>query len=77
MNQKNIGATYMILSCLFFSLLAGLIKYIGNEIHAFQQAFFRNSLSILILLPFILFAKSNIFKKERVGLLILRSFFGA
>lgn len=77
MNQKNIGSTYMILSCLFFSLLAGLIKYIGNEIHAFQQAFFRNSLSILILLPFILFAKSNIFKTERVGLLILRSFFGA
>ena len=67
----------MVLSCFFFSILAGLIKFLGNEIHAFQQAFFRNIFSILIIVPFILFYKIKVFKTDRLWLLVLRSFFGS
>lgn len=67
----------MILSCFFFSILAGLIKFLGNDVHAFQQAFFRNIFSIVIIAPFVLFYKIKIFKTDRLWLLILRSFFGS
>ncbi len=75
--QKKTGILYMITSCLFFSILAGLIKFIGNEIHAFQQAFFRNIFSIILIGPLVLYSGINIFKTNKMWLLLLRSLFGS
>ena len=77
LRQKKIGILYMITSCLFFSILAGLIKFIGNEIHAFQQAFFRNIFSIILIGPLVLYSGINIFKTNKMWLLLLRSLFGS
>ncbi len=66
----------MILSCLFFSVLGGIIKYLGSVIHPFEQAFFRNFFSI-ILLSFFFFVKKIKLKTKRIRFLFLRSIFGA
>ena len=66
----------LILSCFFFAVLAALIKYLSEQIHPFEQAFFRNFISILIIYPFILKYKIKISKKENFKLLLLRGVFG-
>ena len=60
----------------FFSVLAALIKFNSAYIHPIEQAFFRNFISIFLLLPF--FFKKNFWcpKKENFKLLFLRCFFG-
>ena len=66
----------LILSCFFFAVLAALIKFLSQQIHPFEQAFFRNFISVLIILPFIIKYKIKISKKENLKLLILRGAFG-
>ena len=66
----------LILSCFFFAVLAALIKFLSQQIHPFEQAFFRNFISVLIILPFIIKYNINISKKENLKLLILRGAFG-
>ena len=76
-NQKKmIPIILLISSCFLFSVLAALIKYCSQYIHPFEQAFFRNFISILILLPFLLKVKKIINKKNNIKLLILRAIFG-
>ena len=41
------------LSC-FFATLPSLIKFLSDHIHPFEQAFFRNIISIIIILPFVI-----------------------
>lgn len=66
----------MIASCLFFSILSGIIKFIGDSIHPFEQAFFRNFFCIFFFLPYIIFNFKKVFKTERKLFLLIRSFFG-
>ncbi len=70
------SVSLLILSCFFFAVLAALIKFLSQHIHPFEQAFFRNFLSVLIIIPFILKYKTKINKKENIKLLILRGVFG-
>lgn len=67
----------MIVSCFFFSVLAGLIKFISVIIHPIEQAFFRNLISVVIL-SFILLLKRNLFtpKKSNFNLLFVRAILG-
>ena len=55
--------TLLIFSCLLFSVLAALIKFLSSAVPAVEQAFFRNILSIFLLLPFVIkqkkFLKNN------------------
>lgn len=67
----------MILSCFFFSILGGIIKYLGNDIHAFVQAFYRNLFSVFLLIPFLFLNRNLKLRTNRIGLLFLRSFFGS
>ena len=67
----------MILSCFFFSVLGGLIKFLGDDIHGFVQAFYRNFFSIFLLLPFLIYNVGLKIKTNRPGLLFLRSLFGS
>ena len=66
----------LILSCFLFSILAALIKFLANYIDPIQQSFFRNFLSVILLLPF--FLKQKFFVKSRSSfrLLTLRALFG-
>ncbi len=66
----------LITSCLLFSILAVLIKFTSQLVHPIEQAFFRNFLSIFMLLPFIIKTKKIIKKKSNIKLLILRGIFG-
>ena len=68
--------TLLVSSCLLFSILAALIKFISTYIDPIQQSFFRNFLGILILFPFLFKQKSFVKYKANIGLLILRSIFG-
>ncbi len=70
------SVSLLILSCLFFAILAALIKFLSEQIHPFEQAFFRNIISILIIFPFILKYKITISKRENLKLLIIRGIFG-
>ena len=68
----------LVSSCLLFSILAALIKFISTYIDPIQQSFFRNFLGIFILAPFLFKEKKkfSIKSKANIGLLILRSLFG-
>ena len=66
----------LISSCFLFSVLAALIKFSSEFIHPIEQAFFRNFLSVLILIPFVFQAKKIINKRGNIKLLVLRGIFG-
>ena len=66
----------LILSCFLFSVLAALIKFSSQFIHPIEQAFFRNFISVLILIPFIIQVKKIINKRSNIKLLVFRGIFG-
>ncbi len=66
----------LISSCFLFSILAALIKFNSQFIHPIEQAFFRNFISIFLLVPFIFQAKKIINNKKNIKLLLLRAIFG-
>ena len=66
----------LIISCFLFSVLAALIKFNASFIHPTEQAFFRNFLSIFLLLPFFLRQNKLVNFKSNYKLLFLRGFFG-
>ena len=70
------SVSLLISSCFFFAVLAALIKFLSQQIHPFEQAFFRNFIGVLIIFPFILKFKIKISEKENFKLLILRGVFG-
>ena len=70
------SVSLLILSCFFFAVLAALIKFLSQQVHPFEQAFFRNFIGVLIILPFILKYKITISKKKNLKLLLLRGVFG-
>ena len=48
------GAFWLFMSVFAFTGMASLAKYLGNDFHAFQIAFFRSSFSLIVILPFLL-----------------------
>lgn len=75
-NIKVISIILILLSCLCFSILGGIIKYTSSSLHAFEQAFFRNIFSIFLLLPFVIQQKINPLRTEKKKFFFIRSFFG-
>ncbi len=66
----------LITSCFLFSILAALIKFNAQFVHPIEQAFFRNLISVFLLIPFIIHTKKIINKKNNLKLLLLRGIFG-
>ena len=66
----------IVTSCFLFSVLAGIIKFTSQFIHPVEQAFFRNIISIIFFIPFLISKKISLRKKANFNLLILRSIFG-
>ena len=48
------GSLWILASALAFSMMNGLIKHLGADLHAFQIAFFRAVLGIILIAPFAL-----------------------
>ncbi|CAD2070684.1 DMT family transporter [Phocicoccus pinnipedialis] len=76
MNNITKGIIALIISSLGFSLMSFFVKYSG-DLPTIQKAFFRNFVSMLVALAFVLYYKERLFgKKENQGWLILRSSLG-
>ena len=48
------GASWMFLSALAFTAMAGIAKHLGSDLHAFQVSFFRSLFSLIVISPFLL-----------------------
>jgi len=47
------GVLWMVVAAVFFAVSAGLVRHISLNINAFEQAFWRQFLGLLIILPFV------------------------
>ncbi|MFK7997350.1 MAG: EamA family transporter, partial [Granulosicoccus sp.] len=55
-NQRKsviLGCVAMIASTILFSMMHVCVRYLGQEIHPFEIAFFRNFIACIFLLPLI------------------------
>ncbi len=63
----------MALSTVAFSVMHVIIRYISDDIHPFQIAFFRNFFGLIVFMPWIVQNGLGIFRTERLSLHMLRS----
>ncbi|SDO71961.1 DMT family transporter [Clostridium gasigenes] len=76
LSNRNKGIYFIIISAFGFAMMSAFIKLSG-DLPTFQKTFFRNLVSCLVALIFIIKHKESFFgKKENQKLLILRSTFG-
>ena len=47
------GVLWMALAAFFFAVSVGIVRYLSPTVHAFEQTFWRQSLGLLIILPFV------------------------
>jgi S-adenosylmethionine uptake transporter len=48
------GAVFMLISAFSFATMAGMIRYLGDHLHPFEVAFFRNVVSLALMAPWVL-----------------------
>jgi drug/metabolite transporter (DMT)-like permease len=63
-------------AALFFSVSYGLVRHLSESINAFEQTLFRQSMGMLIMLPFVLRAGSAGFKTHQLKTNLIRNFAG-
>ena len=59
---------FMVVGTIFFSMMHALIRYMSDELHAFELAFFRNVFGAIVVLPWLFRAVFSQLKTERLGL---------
>lgn len=67
------GALWMLLSAVTFSIMATLIKFLGEDYPASLQTFYRQAAGAVILLPIILRHRGAAFATRRPGILLFRA----
>jgi drug/metabolite transporter (DMT)-like permease len=70
------GAVWMIASAMTFTVMAMLIKYLGEDYPAALQTFYRQVASTLVLLPLIFMDPRGAFRTTRPGILLFRALAG-
>jgi len=76
LSNRNKGIFFIIMSAFGFAMMSAFIKLSG-DLPTFQKTFFRNLVSCIVALIFIIKHKESFFgKKENQKLLVLRSTFG-
>lgn len=70
------AALWMVGSGVFFTGLAGTIRYLGQEMHPFEVAFFRNFFGLAFMLPWLFSAGLSGLKTARLGLYVVRCLLG-
>ena len=77
LSKKSKGIILMLLSALFFAMMQTMVKLTGGHIPLFEQIFFRNLISMFIMLFIILKNKKSLFGPAKYQpWLFARSFFG-
>ena len=59
---------FMVVGTIFFSMMHALIRYMSDELHAFELAFFRNLFGAIVVLPWLFRFGFTPLKTERLGL---------
>lgn len=70
------GAVWTLCAAFLFSLMALLVKLLGNRLDSFQIAFFRAAFGLLGILPFALMAGAACWQTRRLPLHFLRGSIG-
>ncbi|TCS64774.1 DMT family transporter [Varunaivibrio sulfuroxidans] len=70
------GALWMIAACVCLGVLNVAVRYISQELHPFQIAFFRNAMQLLIMLPWVLSRGVGVLRTKRLRGHFLRSLSG-
>jgi drug/metabolite transporter (DMT)-like permease len=71
-NRVLVGAGWMVTSGACFAGMAGLIRYLSTDMHAFEIAFFRNIAGVLVMMPWLMRVGIGGLRTERLGLYVLR-----
>jgi len=72
MSAPLMAISLMIISGLFFVLMHSAVKYLSEEVHIFEIAFFRCALVIFVLAPVIIQQGKTIFKTKQPKMQFLR-----
>ena len=72
MSVPLMAISLMIISGLFFVLMHSAVKYLSEEVHIFEIAFFRCALVIFVLAPVIIQQGKTIFKTKQPKMQFLR-----
>lgn len=67
------GALFMIVSAMSFALMAGTIRHLADHLHPFEVAFFRNVVSLALMVPWVLRAGSTGLRTSSIRKYGLRS----
>lgn len=70
------GAVLMVIACLFFAGMGGIVRHVSNELHAFEIAFFRNVFGLLVMVPWMMRVGFKGLKTKRIHLYTLRGVTG-
>jgi drug/metabolite transporter (DMT)-like permease len=70
------AALWMVGSAVFFSGLSGVIRHLGQEMHPFEVAFFRNLFGLAFMLPWLWRAGRAGLETRRLALYGVRAFLG-
>lgn len=70
------AAIWMVGSGVFFTGLSGTIRHLGQEMHPFEVAFFRNLFGLAFMLPWLVSAGLAGLRTRRIGLYLLRCVLG-
>ena len=70
------GAAWILVSCLFFSSMAALVKLLGSRLDSLQLSFFRALFGFLTILPFVAWGGFAAVRTERLGLHVSRGLIG-
>jgi drug/metabolite transporter (DMT)-like permease len=70
------GAMWMLASAMTFTVMATLIKYLGNDYPASLQTFYRSAATFVVLIPAIIRDPRGAYRTTRPGILLFRSAVG-
>lgn len=70
------AALWMVVSGVFFTGLSGAIRYLGQEMHPFEVAFFRNLFGLAFMLPWLVHAGLAGLRTRKLGLYTTRCLLG-
>jgi len=70
-----LGIFYMVVGTFFLTSMTAIVRYIADELHPFEIAFFRNLFGLMMLLPILLRNGIDSMRTENIGGMALRSVF--
>ncbi len=70
------AAMLMVVSTLFFGLMAVTIRYASQTLPTFEIAFFRNAFGLLALVPLLVRSGASVFRTQQLPRYFVRSFIG-